>query len=398
MRGRRESIANLIADGKLCIGDGYRAKNDELAKHGIPFARAGNIDDGFHFEGADCFPDEDLPKVGQKVSQPGDVVFTSKGTVGRFAFVRENTPRFVYSPQLCFWRSLDNRAILPRYLYFWMSSREFFEQYSGVAGQTDMAEYVSLRDQRRMHITLPSPEAQATIAQVLGSLDDKIELNRRMNETLDAEMAAIFESTFSNGEIGPVGEVVTVSREIIDPAEFQDEIFDHYSIPAFDLGRTPVIELGSKIKSAKLAVSADSVLVSRLNPRVPRVWLPALNTARRSICSTEFLVAMPRGGRAEREFLYGLFRSKQFLEGMLARAAGTSNSHQRVRPDDLLGIICEIGTDAGRRRYSEVVRPLFERMAANLRESLLLASTRDSLLPKLLSGEVSAWTEAGVAE
>jgi type I restriction enzyme S subunit len=54
----------------------------------------------FNFKDVDYFPEKDLAKVGEKISQPGDVVFTSKGTVGRFAIVREDTPRFVYSPQL----------------------------------------------------------------------------------------------------------------------------------------------------------------------------------------------------------------------------------------------------------------------------------------------------------
>ena len=84
-------------------------------------------------------------------------MFTSKGTVGRFAFVRADTPDFVYSPQLCFWRSVNRDRINPRWLFYWMQSREFLVQYSGVAGQTDMAENVSLRDQRGMNITLPSP-------------------------------------------------------------------------------------------------------------------------------------------------------------------------------------------------------------------------------------------------
>jgi len=103
----RYSVEDLIAKGKLLIGDGYRAKNDELAPPGTPFARAGNINDGFRFQGADCFPSVNLARVGNKISEPGDVVFTSKGTVGRFALVRPTTERFVYSPQLCFWRSLE---------------------------------------------------------------------------------------------------------------------------------------------------------------------------------------------------------------------------------------------------------------------------------------------------
>jgi type I restriction enzyme S subunit len=193
---RRHEVSDLLNAGKLVIGDGYRAKNEELASNGLPFVRAGNINDGFRFEDADHFPEQNLARVGNKISQPGDVVFTSKGTVGRFAFVRPKTKRFVYSPQLCFWRSLDREKIDPRFLYYWMYGREFFIQFKGVAGQTDMAEYVSLTDQRRMHITLPDVDEQRAIAHILGTLDDKIELNRRMNETLEAMARALFKSWF----------------------------------------------------------------------------------------------------------------------------------------------------------------------------------------------------------
>jgi type I restriction enzyme S subunit len=188
--------SELIANGKLAIGDGYRAKNSELVATGLPFARAGNINNGFLFNDADLFPEKDLPRVGEKVSRLGDVVFTSKGTVGRFAFVKETTPQFVYSPQLCYWRSLDHGMIDPRFLYYWMNGREFWGQASGVKCQTDMADYVSLTDQRRMKVTLPPIAEQRAIAHILGALDDKIELNRKMNETLETLMRAIFKSWF----------------------------------------------------------------------------------------------------------------------------------------------------------------------------------------------------------
>ena len=151
------SISKLIDQGVIIIGDGYRTKNSELSTEGIPFARVANINDGFHFEGADYFPVEDLYKVGNKISRVNDIVFTSKGTVGRFAFVKQDTSQFVYSPQLCFWRVLDEEIILPRFLYYWMQSSEFEAQANSVKGQTDMADYVSLYDQRRMKITLPPP-------------------------------------------------------------------------------------------------------------------------------------------------------------------------------------------------------------------------------------------------
>ena len=193
---QRRGIENLLLENALYIGDGYRAKRSELAETGLPFARAGNINGGFRFQDADCFPIVDLHKVGAKLSQPGDVVFTSKGTVGRFAFVCDDTEQFVYAPQLSFWRVLDEQVIEPRFLYYWMFGRECYNQFYGLKGQTDMADYVSLHDQRRMHITLPPLCEQKAISNVLGPLDDKIELNHQMNHTLEAIARALFKSWF----------------------------------------------------------------------------------------------------------------------------------------------------------------------------------------------------------
>ena len=181
---RTYAVADLVKAGKLVIGDGYRAKNNELGSTGLPFARVSNIQRGFDFADADRFPDHRLGVVGDKVSQPGDVVFTSKGTVGRFALVRDGTERFVYSPQLCYWRSLDRDAIDPIVLYYWMTGPEFAAQFRAVAGQTDMADYVSLRDQRRMWIRLPAPEEQRRMSRILRLVDDRAELSFQTAETL----------------------------------------------------------------------------------------------------------------------------------------------------------------------------------------------------------------------
>ena len=196
----RYVTGDLIADGKLSIGDGYRAKNSELGSSGIPFARVGNIDGGFNFDDADRFPEEDLGKAGDKISQAGDVVFTSKGTVGRLALVRETTPRFVYAPQICFWRTLDPALLDGRWLYYWMFGKDFGQQMSAVKGQTDMADYVSLGDQRRMEIRLPPIDEQHAIAGVLGALDDKIEQNQQTAQALERLARATFQACFVDFE------------------------------------------------------------------------------------------------------------------------------------------------------------------------------------------------------
>jgi type I restriction enzyme S subunit len=96
-----------------------------------------------------------------------------------------------------------------------------------------------------------------------------------------------------------------------------------------------VVEPGIGIMSQKFVVVPGCVLLSKLNPRIPRVWIPAPANERRQIASTEFLVAVPRP-EWTREFLYCLFQQGEFRDSLAQSASGTSNSHQRVRPTDLL--------------------------------------------------------------
>jgi restriction endonuclease S subunit len=99
----RVKVSDLIQDGVLEIGDGYRATHSELGEPGLPFIRAGDLTSGFETHGADVLLEDSVAKVGNTVSRPGDVAFTSKGTIGRFAQVTRFTHSFIYSPQVCFW-------------------------------------------------------------------------------------------------------------------------------------------------------------------------------------------------------------------------------------------------------------------------------------------------------
>ena len=158
-------VQALLEDGVLVINDGYRAKNSELAAEGIAFVRAGNLTDhGLDLTGADRVPADLAVRVGIKRSTPWDTAFTSKGTVGRITLVDPDADAFVYSPQVCFWRSLDRQRLSPFVLHAWMRSARFVAQINAVKGQTDMADYVSLRDQRAMRFDLPAPPVQQEVA------------------------------------------------------------------------------------------------------------------------------------------------------------------------------------------------------------------------------------------
>jgi len=188
----------LIDSGLLEIGDGYRAKNSELGGTGPLFLRAGHVTDShINFSGAERFAREIDEDLRSKMSRPADTIITTKGnSTGRTSYVSERMPPFVYSPHLSYWRSLDERKLCGGFLRYWSRGQEFGEQLAGMAGSTDMAPYLSLTDQRRIKITLPRIARQRAIARILGTLDDKIEVNRRMNETLEAMARALFKSWF----------------------------------------------------------------------------------------------------------------------------------------------------------------------------------------------------------
>jgi type I restriction enzyme, S subunit len=173
------ALGELVARGRFALSDGYRTRADQLASVGIPILRVADVLDGrIEPSFKDFIRDEFRPKMGAKISRPGDVLITTKGTVGRIAQVPEGFPEHSYSPQLCFLRTLDHGVVDPTWLYHWARSSELLEQLGLYKDQTDMAPYVSLTDLRQVQVTLPSPAEQQRIAELLAPLDALVEHNR----------------------------------------------------------------------------------------------------------------------------------------------------------------------------------------------------------------------------
>jgi len=396
-------VSDLIASGKLWIGDGYRAKNTELNSTGIPFARAGDINDGFHFTSGDHLPLEDAWKAGNKLSEVGDVVFTSKGTVGRFRYVAENIQRFVYSPQLCFWRSLDRQAIHPRFLFYWIQGKEIYRQYKSVAQKTDMAEYVSLSDQRSMEITLPALGSQKAIAHILGTLDDKIELNRKTNETLEAMAKALFKSWFV--DFDPVrakaeGRNTGLPAEIstLFPDSFEDselgEIPSGWEVGGLEkflvLQRGFDLPAPQRIKGAFPVVAASGLSGTH---NEPMAFAPGVVTGRSGVLGKVFYIQndfFPLNTTLwAKEFrlatpIYGFF-----LLGDIDFAVFNAGSAVPTLNRNHLGSLrFTLPPKALVVSFTEVAADLMKRKEGIAAETSNLSAARDALLPKLISGEI----------
>jgi len=156
---------------------------------------------------------------------------------------------------------------------------------------------------------------------------------------------------------------------------------------SFDEGQIPKRELGATIKSNKFLIPSHAILLSKLNPRIPRLWLPVVRDSPRAICSTEFLVVLPRI-KAFREFIYGLLSNEAFADVFETLVTGTSGSHQRVKPEGLLSMNVLLPDQSVIDHFSKVVQPLLARMDRARAESETLAALRDTLLPKLISGNL----------
>lgn len=217
----------------------------------------------------------------------------------------------------------------------------------------------------------------------------------REPEAMDAATAALFPSEFEESELGLIprgwsvgsfGQVASQSKGSVSPLKSPDDEFEHYSLPAFDAGQMPTLELGETIKSNKTPVPSGSVLISKLNPHIPRIWFTG-SVRENAVCSTEFLVWTPADGVLE-EYIFCLAISQPFNAAMCQLVTGTSNSHQRVKPGDLTAIKVGIPPREFTEAFGLIAEPILRRILENRLIARSLAELRDTLLPRLISGKL----------
>jgi type I restriction enzyme, S subunit len=167
------TIGELADRSVLAFSDGYRTKRAEHGRPGIRILRAGDVrESSVYPTGDDYVAEEHSRQIGAKVSQPGDIVLTTKGTVGRVAVVGKDVEQLVYSPQVCYFRVLDAETLDRGYLAAWFRSKDLQRQCGMLMHKSDMAPYISLRDIRTLAIPLPPIDEQRRNGQIQLALLD----------------------------------------------------------------------------------------------------------------------------------------------------------------------------------------------------------------------------------
>lgn len=213
---------------------------------------------------------------------------------------------------------------------------------------------LNLQNLRDFRIALPpTPDELHAIATALSDVDALLNgLDRLIAKKRDLKQAAMQQLLtgqtrlpcfHGEWEVKRLGDVADLNRLSVVPASQPKLPFVHFSLPAFDDGKSAQVELGATIGSNKFRVPLNAVLVSKLNPRIPRIWAPK-HVPENACASTEWLVLTPREG-TEWEFLFVLCSSPDFCQQMELAATGTTGSHQRISPNTALDIRVAVPVD-----------------------------------------------------
>lgn len=315
-------------------------------------------------------------------------------STGRIALISDKILSRYSKPLICsnFCKAITATGIQPEYLFnYWLylyNKDAMFSYENGTTGikNLDFNSFIQEQD-----ISIPDIKTQQKIVSILSSIDEKIETNKRINDNLEEQTKALFKSWFVDNQDNDwkkirLEEILEIGKTSIIPAQSPDTIFEHYSLPAFDNGTRPAYEKGSAIKSSKFYIQKNMFLFSKLNPRIKRIWFPNIQTEK-AICSTEFIPYKPKDASLL-GFCYSIVNSEAFYEYVLSLTNGSTGSHQRFHPTATLDYSLKIPDKDIIKKFESIVRPLYELIAKNRTENERLASLRDTLLPKLMSGEI----------
>ena len=333
----------------------------------------------------------------EKLLRYGDVLInsTGTGTAGRVAQIFNVPVPTTIDGHMILLRHIDQIDSI-YYGYAVKGQQNKIESLAeGSTGQTEINRQ-RLKDE--IIITFPKEKMlQKAIGKLLFQIDEKIRNNKQINNNLEQQAQAIFKSWFVdfepfNGEMphdwiaSRLGDIASIKTNSFSPVKNPDAQLEHYSIPAYDEQKYPVFESAAGVKSNKYILSKNSVMISKLNPDTKRVWRP-MCLSELAVSSTEFII-FEAFNPAYRDFVFSIIDSVAFSDWMCAHTTGSTNSRQRTAPSATLEFQVALPDEKVITDFCAIVTPMYDTIAANICENQKLAQLRDSILPKLMSGEL----------
>jgi type I restriction enzyme, S subunit len=346
----------------------------------------------------------ELVKGGCK-PEKGDVLFSKDGTIGKVQIFKDDKDLVLLS-SIAILKANHNK-ILPEFLKFSLSNPLTLNSIKDNFKSGSALPRVTLKDLKRVPIKYPHLEDQKRIASILSSLDDKIELNRQTNQTLEAIAQAIFKEWFvdfnfpgTTGEmqdnelgeipkgwrVGKLGDVCANFRKGILPKELKQPApylgLEHIQRKNLSI---PEWGISSEVDSQKFTFSKGDILFGKLRPYFHKVGIAPID----GICSTDILVIRP----LEKQF-YSFVLNHLYDEKLISHVSAIADGTRMPRVDwkSIANYPIVIPENLTVKEFNDTVFQFYELMLLYIEQNQTLTQLRDNLLPKLMKGELQITT------
>jgi len=321
----------------------------------------------------------------------GDIVIARTGATTGYSIYVKDPPKAVFASYLV--RYKVKKEFDGQFVSYFLKSPDYWEYIRGVLGDKSAQPNASASTIAQVRVNYPPLPEQRAIAGILGTLDDKIELNRHMNRTLESMARAMFHQWFVENEDVGDWEVVPLPEIIeVNPAR---SLKKGDIAPYLDMANMPTqghrgIEWRDRPFSSGTKFINGDTLLARITPCLENgktAYVDFLKDGQVGWGSTEYIIFHPKPPLPP-EFGYYLARSDELRNHAIVNMTGTSG-RQRTPASCFDNYLVSIPPKDLAMRFGEFAKSVIDKVRANDEESRTLASLRDSLLPKLMSGEVS---------
>lgn len=272
--------------------------------------------------------------------------------------------------------------VLPEYLYYVLSDDKFFEYAMSTSKGTKMprGDKVALMD---YDVIKPDLSWQRKITGILGAIDEKIDLNKKINKNLEEQLQAIYLDRFdpiTHMATGVLSDICKFSKDKIEVAELSaHSYFSTENMQSNKAGALPASSLPS-IRQTTHCHKGD-VLISNIRPYFKKILLAASDGG----CSTDVLCFVPND-QSLSPFLFETLYADRFFEYMVAGSKGTKMP--RGDKQQIMNYPIVVPSKEALREYYTIAEPMLNQIQSRRNENTCLSALRDALLPRLMSGEI----------
>lgn len=399
-------IENGIIEKPLDGNHGEKhPKGMDFIPEGIPFIMATDINNG-KIDLENCkFLSKDLAdSLDKGFSILGDVLLTHKASLGRTAIVKNiRTPYIMLTPQVTYYRVKDKKVLDNSFLKYYFDSPYFQDTLVNHGDSGSTRAYIGITAQRSLPILLPPLAEQKAIAGVLSALDDKIDLLHRQNKTLEAMAEALFrqwfvgpfdsaqgsgaEESWKEGKLGDLGTIITGKTPDTDKPEYWDGELDFITPTDYkNFGKYAVFAMRTLSKEIKsihrnLVLPKGAILVTCIGSDMGKVSI----NMNECLTNQQINSIVLKERDLYSEYTYQYLRS---IYEELRNIAHGGTTMPIINKSTFSNIVIPIPPTMKLKSFAEITEPGNKKIIKNSIQIRSLEKLRDTLLPKLMSGEV----------